>query len=81
MKRYTPADIEALTNHDGLLQKPPWENDTQKCQYYAHFIERMLWRYFSEEDWSNIAEIISDLRVQEKLLRTTRFLLRRRMEL
>lgn len=76
-KSYTPEEIEALTNHDGLLQKPPWQNDVHKRQYYARFIDRLLWKYFSPEDWKNISEIIDDLRVDPKLKRTTRFLLER----
>lgn len=77
MKRYTPEEIEALTNHDGLLQKPPWQNSLQKRQYYARFINRLLWAYFSARDWKNVAAIIHELRVDPKLKRTTQFLLKR----
>jgi len=77
MKTYTPEEIEALTNHDGLLQKPPWQNEVQKRQYYARFIDRLLWQYLSPEDWKNVSDIIDDIRVDPKLKRTTRFLLQR----
>ena len=74
MRRYTLRDIEALTNWDGLLCKPPWRNDAQKRQYYGRHIERMLWRYFTHEDWTNLAQISDALRVSEKLKATTKHL-------
>lgn len=80
MKRYTPEEIEALTNWDKLLCKPPFRNEGEKRQYYSRFIERMLWRYFSRDDWREIAKIIDDLRVSPKLKRTTRFLLERHLQ-
>lgn len=49
----------------------------EKRQYYARFIDRLLWRYFTPEDWQNVADIVDDLRLNEKLKRTTRFLLDR----
>lgn len=77
MKQHTTEEVEALTNHDGLLCKPPWQNEVQKRQYYARFINRMLWQHFSPEDWRNVKEIIDDVRVDSKLKRATRFLLKR----
>lgn len=79
MKNYTPEDIEALTNWDSLLCKPPFRNDAEKRQYYSRFIERMLWRYFSHNDWQEVAQVIDDLRVSPKLKRTTKFLLERHL--
>jgi hypothetical protein len=78
MKKYTPEELEALTNWDGLLCKPPFRNRAEKGQYYSRFIERMLWRYFSYQDWQEVAVIIDKLRVPLKLKRTTKFLLERR---
>lgn len=77
MKKYSPEEIEALINHDGLLCKPPWKHPVHKRQYYARHIERYLWRSFSPEDWRNVAEIIDDLRIDPKLKHTTKFLLPR----
>lgn len=74
MKQYTPRDIEILTNWDGLLCKPPWKNEAQKRQYYSRHITRMLWRYFTKEDWRIVASMSDDLRIPEKLKRTTKFL-------
>lgn len=78
MKKYTPEEIEALTNWDGLLCKPPFRNEAERRQYYSRYINRMLWRYFSEEEWRQLAEIADDLRIDQKLKRTTKFLLARR---
>lgn len=80
MNHYTAKDIEALTNWDGLLCKPPFRNVAEKRQYYARFIERMLWRYFTPEDWQEIATVIDDIRVPAKLKQTTRFLLARHID-
>lgn len=77
MSTYTPQDIEALTNWDGLLCKPPFRNTAEKRQYYSRFIERMLWRYFTREEWQDLATIIDELRISEKLRRTTKFLISR----
>ena len=77
MKGHTPQDIEALTNWDGLLCKQPWRNDVEKRQYYARYINRMLWRYFTPDDWHNVAEVINTVRVSEKLRLTTKFLIQR----
>lgn len=79
MTIYTPQDIEALTNWDGLLCKPPFRNVAEKRQYYSRFIERMLWRYFTQEDWTQVAEVIDELRVPPKLKKTTKFLLARHL--
>lgn len=78
MKGHTPEDLEALTNWDGLLCKPPWRNEAEKRQYYGRFVKRMLWRYFTPEDWENVAEIVDDLRVSHPLKLTTKFLAERR---
>lgn len=80
MKRYTEKEIEALTNWDGLLCKPPWKNEAEKRQYYSRYVNRMLWRYFSEEDWRELRTVINDLRVEPKLKRATEFLLERRLK-
>lgn len=77
MRQYSSQDIEALTNWDGLLCKPPWENETQKRQYYSRYITRMLWRYFTKEDWRTVATVCDNLRIPEKLKRVTRFLVQR----
>lgn len=77
MRKYTAAEIEALTNWDGLLHKPPWLNKIEMRQYYARYINRLLWRHFNQDDWKNVAEIIDELRVDDKLIKTTRFLLAR----
>ncbi len=79
-RKYTPAEIEALTNWDGLLAKPPWKNKIEMRQYYARYVDRLLWRYFSEEDWRNLAGIIDELRVDDKLKKTTCYLLEKRKE-
>ena len=80
MKRHTKAEVEALTNWDGLLCKPPWRNQAQKRQYYSRFIQRMLWRYFTTEDWKNVASLGDSLRVPVKLKRATHFLAERHMK-
>ncbi len=77
MKRYSQDDIEALTNWDLLLCKPPWRNDAEKRQYYSRFISRMLWRTFTVQDWKTVTPIISDLRIPEKLKQATQFLAKR----
>lgn len=77
MKRYTPEDIEALTNWDGLLCKPPFHNTAEKRQYYSRFIERMLWQYFTQEDWRQLTAVVDELRVSPKIKRATKFLLTR----
>ncbi len=77
MKRYTPQEIDALTNWDGMRPKPPFRNDVERRQYYARFINRMLWRYFTPDDWKAVSEIVDELRVDPKLKRTTKFLIDR----
>lgn len=77
MRLYTSQEIEALTNWDGLLCKPPWRNEIEKRQYYSRFIERMLWRYFTDTDWQQVTDIVDSLRVAPKLKRATTFLLAR----
>lgn len=79
MKRYTREEIEALTNWDGMLCKPPHKNNAEKKQYYARYIDRMLWRYFSPEDWQEISRILDDIKVNPKLKETTQFLITRRL--
>jgi hypothetical protein len=81
VRRYTPQEIEALTNWDGLLRKPPFEGVADMRQYYSRYITRMLWQAFSAQDWRNVAAVIDDLRVSEKLKRTTRFLLQRHLKM
>lgn len=76
-RRYTKGELEALLNWDGFLCKPPWRNRAEECQYYARFIERMLWDYLTERDWHRLADIVDDLRVDPKLKRATRFLVAR----
>ncbi|MBI2644837.1 hypothetical protein HYW94_01510 [Candidatus Uhrbacteria bacterium] len=80
MIRYTSRDIEALTNWDGLLCKRPWHNESEKRQYYSRYISRMLWRYFTEDDWQTVAPIIHELRVPKKLKITTQFLAERHLK-
>lgn len=77
MKRYTPRQLEMLLNWDGLHCKPPWRNRAEEGQYYARYIERMLWDYFSEDDWRRLAEVVDDIRVNPKLKRATKFLIAR----
>lgn len=77
MRPYTSQEIEALTNWDGLLCKPPWRNETEKRQYYSRFIDRLLWRYFTDTDWQHVTAIVDRLRVAPKLKRATKFLLAR----
>jgi len=77
MTRYSPEEIEALTDWDGLLCKPPWRNAAEERQYYARFVSRRLWRSFTSEDWQRIGAIVDDLRVPEKLKRATKFLAKR----
>ncbi len=79
MTRYTPREIEALTNWDGMLSKPPFRHPLQKRQYYSRFVSRMLWRSFSEDDWRNVAEIVGEIRVDPKLKLATEFLLKRHL--
>lgn len=80
MMNYSPSNIEALTNWDGMLCKRPWRNVAEERQYYARYINRLLWRYFTEEDWQNLALIVDDLRVDKKLKLTTKFLLQRHLK-
>ena len=80
MRQYTARDIDALTNWDGLLCAPPWKNEAQQQQYYSRHIERMLWRYFSRDDWRNVAAVCERLRIPEKLKRATKFLIERHRE-
>ncbi len=80
MKVYTPDQIEALVNWDGLLCKPPWRNAAERRQYYGRHISRLLWRTFTPDDWRQIAEVVDDLRVSPKLKRATKFLLQRRSQ-
>mgnify|MGYP001560349010 CR=1 FL=1 len=77
MRRYTERELEALLNWDGLHCKPPFRNRAEECQYYARFIERMLWRYLTPDDWRRLAEIIADVRVPEKQKKATLFLIKR----
>lgn len=77
MRNYTTQDIEALTNWDGLLCKQPWRNEQEKRQYYSRYINRMLWRSFSDNDWEEIASFVTHLRISDKLKRTTQFLIKR----
>lgn len=79
MRRYSDKEIEALTNWDGLLCKPPWRNTSEKRQYYARYINRMLWRYFTPDDWRNVSDIVDALRIPYKLKLTTKFLADRHM--
>lgn len=74
MRPYTPEEIEALTNHDGLLCKPPHSNDAERRQYYARFISRYLWRYFNDQDWQEIARLLPDIKLDPKLKKATEFL-------
>jgi len=78
--RYTQQQIEALTNWDGLLCKPPWRNAIEKRQYYSRFVSRYLWRTFSDEDWHHVAAIADDLRVPHKLKVATKFLANRHLK-
>lgn len=77
MKRYTPEQIEALVNWDGMLCKPPFRNDAEKRQYFSRYVSRMLWRYLSPTDWTELAPIVGTLRISEKLRNATRFLIER----
>jgi hypothetical protein len=77
MKRYTKDELETLLNWDGFHCKPPFRNRAEECQYYARFIERMLWTYLEPKDWQRLAELIDDIRVPEKLKKTTKFLIGR----
>lgn len=77
MRQYTSRDIEALINWDGLLCKPPWRNKLEKRQYYSRYISRMLWRYFTEDDWHAVATVVHELRIPKKLKTTTQFLIQR----
>lgn len=79
MKRYTPAEIEALLNWDGLLCKPPFRTAAERRQYYGRYVSRMLWRYLTPDDWRQLAEIVDDLRVPPKLKRATKVLLGRKL--
>lgn len=77
MKRYTPRQLEMLLNWDGLHCKPPFRNAVEERQYYARYIERMLWEYLSQNDWQRLAQIIEEIRVPEKLKKATKFLIER----
>ncbi len=77
MRRYNAQEIEALTNHDRLLCKPPHRNDAERRQYYARFINRLLWRYFTAQDWQQVARLLPDLKIEPKLKKTTEFLIAR----
>ena len=77
MKRYTPTQLEALLNWDGLHCKPPFKNAVEERQHYARYIEKMLWRYLEPKDWQRLKEIIDGVCVSEKLKKATRFLIRR----
>lgn len=77
MNRYTPEQIEALVNWDGLLCKPPFRNRAEARQYYGRYVSRMLWRYFTPWDWRQLRDLVDELRVPPKLKRATRVLLQR----
>lgn len=77
MNRYTPEQIEALVNWDGLLCKPPFRNRAESRQYYGRYVSRMLWRYFTPEDWRQLRDLVDELRVPPRLQRATRVLLQR----
>jgi len=74
---YTQKELEALLNWDGLHCKPPFRNAIEERQHYARYIERMLWRYLTPDDWQRLAVIIDSIRVSEKLKKTTKFLIKR----
>jgi hypothetical protein len=78
MKHLPKAQIMTLVNHDGLLCTKPFRNKLEERQYYGRFVDRMLWYTFTAEDWKTLQRIVDTLRVDEKLKRTTRFLLQRR---
>lgn len=79
MKRYTPEQVEALVNWDGLLCKPPFRNDAERRQYYARYVSRLLWRYLTPDDWRQLAAVVDDLRVPPKLKSATKVLLGRKL--
>lgn len=79
MTRYTPAQIEALTNHDGLRPTPPFKSETEERQYYSHYLTRYLWRYLTPADWRAIDRILDQLRIPDKVRRATKFLLPRHL--
>lgn len=77
MKRYTQSQLEALLNWDGLHCKPPFRSPGEERQHYARYVERMLWRYLTPEDWARLALIIDEVRVPPKLKNATKFLIQR----
>ena len=74
---YTQKELDLLLNWDGLHCKPPFRNRREECQHYARYIQKMLWRYLSPNDWKRLAELIDDIRVEPKLRQTTKFLMGR----
>ena len=76
-RRYTKRELAILLNWDGLHCQPPFRNAVEERQYYARYLENMLWDYLSPEDWRRLAAIIDDVRVSEKLKRATKFLIAR----
>lgn len=76
-QRFNERELELIVNQDGLCPKPPFKSQSDECRYYARFIEKMLWRYFTQKDWKRLSSIIADVRVDPKLKRTTEFLIRR----
>lgn len=79
MTHYSPTQLEALTNHDGLLFKPPFKTDAERRQYYSRYLSRYLWRYLTPADWHTLAEIIDSLKISANIKRATKFLLPRHL--
>lgn len=77
MRPYSQHELEILLNWDGLHCRPPFRNSTEERQHYARYVEKMLWRYLTPDDWRRLSEIIDTLRVPEKLRSTTKFLIPR----
>jgi hypothetical protein len=75
---YTLEQLEALTNWDGMLCKPPFANAAQEAQYYSRFLTQRLWKYLSLSDWKRIREIFNNIKLPEKTKRAVAFILERK---
>lgn len=77
--QYTAQELEALLNWDGLHCKPPFRHAMEERQYYARYIEKMLWRYLTPEDWQRLATIIDEIRVAAPLKKATVLLIHKHL--
>ena len=61
--RLSSRQIELLTNWDHLRPKRPFRNTAEECTYYARFLDRLLFRYLTREDWVRIRVLLPQIRI------------------